>query len=246
MYFSKLLAALMSLKCTLVMLVGYQDGTDYLKNDNGRILYFRASQLRQISRDSIRLTTDADSDLADMTIYHGTLSPFVSSVKSGPKNYGKGFGDRGLYIAVEGDRGTAEFFADWAYSEASSRLRHTSEAVDSASDGQSIEAIILTGRINPKKDLRVGVFTVGRYTKTDLQEGTLAPDWDRDPSLRVLMENHFDILDLRGLGALELATPTERQLVIHECAGKDTIIWESEEVLPPNTYEWHYQTGDDS
>jgi len=175
----------------------------------------------------IRTTPEA-AGLSGMPVYHGTLNSFESSVRAGPKNMGKGFGGRGLYVAVEGDRSIAEHFSSQAAEESSARLEQNAAAA--AAGAGKPRAVVLDGRINPDKPLRVGRFEIVRdESQMDLSRGRLPFNWDDDPRLRTLLEREFDVLDLRGMRRNGLAIQTDRFLVFHQSAGADAIRWSAAE-----------------
>ncbi|MDD4294713.1 MAG: hypothetical protein PHP69_04290 [Candidatus Omnitrophica bacterium] len=169
------------------------------------------------------------SDLQGMEVYHGTLRAFARSVLSGPKNVGKGFGGRGLYLAVQGEEELADFFAGWARSEYEGRVSAENELVDS-SVKNSAKKILLKGRLNPDRDYKVGRFTITREGRMDLANGVLPADWEKSELLRAVLENEFDILDLRDMRDNGFAIDTNRILVVHERAGKDAVTWENSEL----------------
>ncbi|MDO8662236.1 MAG: hypothetical protein Q7K98_03325 [Candidatus Omnitrophota bacterium] len=164
--------------------------------------------------------------IAGMQVYHGTISALTDSVKSGPKNVGKGFGGRGLYLAVNGERDIAEYFAKIAAIEYRDTAGYLSGEVE-INQATGRQAVILVGRINPERQLRVGKFEIRReISKPDLVAGVLPATWDNDPNLRALLEREFDILDLRGMRSHGLAIDTDCMLVVHQRAGADSIIWD--------------------
>ncbi|MBI5596242.1 MAG: hypothetical protein HY928_09170 [Elusimicrobia bacterium] len=170
------------------------------------------------------MSSSLDAGLAGMKVHHGTLSAFESSVRAGPKNLGKGFGGRGLYVAVAGERPLAEFFAAKAARE--SRTHLAQNAAVPASPGPAA-ALVMDGTVNPDRPLKVGRFEVRREAPSaDLARGILPAGWDEDPNLRALLERRFDVLDLRGLRSSGLAIDTDRLLVFHESAGADAIRWQ--------------------
>ena len=169
------------------------------------------------------------TDIAGMTVQHGTLRSFAPSVRRGPKNVGKGFGGRGLYVSVPGEEATARYFAEKAEANAASHLAHTADAAEETAEGH--KSIVLQGTINAEKSYRVGTFQMSSTKGTDLNRGILAYDWDQNPNLRQLLESEFDILDLRGLRqSAKLAIGSDRILVVHERAGRDVIAWDAQEV----------------
>ena len=93
----------------------------------------------------------------------------------------------------------------------------------------SARRVVLSGELNVNRELRVGTFTVGRGATFDLQNGVLPERWADNPNLRRLMEENFDILDIRGMDGLNMNT--DRILIIHESAGDDIINWTSEEFV---------------
>jgi hypothetical protein len=168
-----------------------------------------------------RSSRDQGVAIAGMTVHHGTLGMFESSVRGGPQNVGKGFGGRGLYVAVDGERSVAAFFAKWAEEEAPARRAHNTSVAGAGSE----EGLVLTGTVTANRDLRVGVFTIRRDGPPDLARGILPANWDNDPTLRAALEKHFDVLDLRDMQKSGLAIETNRFLVFHQGAGADAIVW---------------------
>lgn len=159
-------------------------------------------------------------------VHHGAVDTFESSIRSGPKNVGSGFGGSGLYVAVDGDRRIAEFFADKAASEARSRSQWY-DLGDKTGTKTPPKARVLDGVINPDANLRVGKFQIQRDAiQPDLKRGILPPNWEADPELRALIFREFDVLDLRGMKSSGLAMDTDRMLVFHESAGANAIRWE--------------------
>ncbi len=166
------------------------------------------------------------SDISGMKIYHGTLDAYESSIRSGPKNVGKGFGGRGLYVAVEEDKEVAAGFAEMAKREAKSRLQQVDGVLSSPVDPKQTKAILMEGIINPNKNLKVARFQVNRnITQPDLKRGLLPTDWDSDPVLRKILEKEYDVLEITHMKSSGLALDTDRVLIIHERAGADAIIW---------------------
>lgn len=180
-----------------------------------------------------------DFDYQNAVVYHGTIQENVSSVKEGPKNVGAGFGGRGLYLATENEQGLAREYAAHARDAAEVRVAN----VKTITPGQEIDrnAVIMQGRINPDKKYKVGVFEVGRDFEVDLKNGRLPFDWDKNPTLKKMIEDEFDIIEITNARKNGMNLDTDRFLVVHERAGPDAIVWEQttsaafkpKEVKPP-------------
>lgn len=161
------------------------------------------------------------SDLAGITVRHGTIDGMVDSVKAGPRNVGSGFGGRGLYLDLEPDARIADAYATMARSSASAR---TAAAGVSTT---SVNPVVMTGRLNPEKNLRVITLQVSRDVyKPDFSKGIVPFDWADDPSIARYIERNFDVVEVRGARSAGFNLDTDRIIVVHERAGADAIIWE--------------------
>ncbi len=184
-----------------------------------------ATLYSKIPKKFIYNSRDAGSDISNMVVYHGTLNTFENAVKMGPKNVGSGFGGRGLYVAQESDKGVAEFFAVYAKQNAKSRLSEVAQFADATID--NAKPVLMRGRVNPNRNLRVGKFKVHRDAPIpDLENGILPARWAQDPNLSKMMEDYFDIVEITEMKTSGLAVDADRVLVFHESAGRDAIIWE--------------------
>lgn len=182
------------------------------------------SRIAQLPAEA-RTTTKA-SDLSDMQVFHGTVEMFEDSVRAGPRDIGKGYGGRGLYLAIQGEKELAEDYAKLARKQALDRAEDYNIKTQSASD----RPVVLEGRVNPEREMKVGVFRVERDGQTNLSRGILGgPDWQMDPGVRRALESEFDILDVRGASSSGVPGLTDRFLVIHERAGRDAIVWKPRE-----------------
>ncbi len=164
-------------------------------------------------------------ELEDLPISHGTIKELADSVRSGPKNVGKGFGGSGLYIDVSRNEEIAQEYAAHAVRGAGTRL---SQVGRSATEEVDKTLVVLSGRLNITRQMRVGKFEIVRGNKVDLERGILPANWDDNPLLRQVLQERFEILDLRGMSSNGLNFNTDRILVIHENAGEDIIEWTSE------------------
>ncbi|MDD3296895.1 MAG: hypothetical protein PHU64_05990 [Candidatus Omnitrophica bacterium] len=175
-----------------------------------------------------------NTDVAGMEVFHGTLDVFEADVRAGPKDkFGSGFGGPGIYLAVTGEKKLAEFFAGWAEDEAVHRLAKARNAADNSLDKNAAKGIVLRGRVNPGKNLKVGRFEIIRDGEPDLEKGVLPADWAKDPMLLAALTREFDILDIRNMkdNGLSMGPGSNRVLVVHERAGKNAILWEGPEPL---------------
>jgi|GEM_PF-4792313 len=158
----------------------------------------------------------------NQAIYHGSIKGFEQSIRSGAKNTGKGFGGQGLYLALERD--LADLYADFAVDAAEARIRNNPEVAADLTGGDARSKIVLEGKLNPNKKLRVAQFTIKRYGRPDLAKGELPALWADDPLLSKFM-NQFDVLDIRGMRDAGLNLDTNRVLIVHENAGADAVQW---------------------
>ena len=163
-----------------------------------------------------------DSDLLDFTMYHGTLSTMKESILEWPRDVWKWFGWSWLYIALwREDLHIASMYAYISKQAENSRLEEA--WIDTKEEWNKI---VLSWKLNPNKQLRVGVFSVSRDDKVDLENWILPANWSDDPRLQQLFLREFDILDIRGAKDAGLNLNTNRFIVIHESAGGDSIIWD--------------------
>ncbi|WP_127716894.1 hypothetical protein [Halobacteriovorax sp. HLS] len=172
------------------------------------------------------ISKGAAGDLEDLNLYHGTIKEMEASVRGGPKNVGKGFGGRGLYLDVSSDARIAKEYSMHAQAAAQNRLGNISDNAAEVVKNADTTPVVMTGKLNlGKKDLKVGKFTIVRSGEVDLEKGILPANWDEDPRLVKMMEEKFHILDLRGMKSNGLNLDTDRILIIHENAGKNIVKW---------------------
>jgi hypothetical protein len=185
------------------------------------------SSYAKIANDSkYTISKSNPSDIEGVTLYHGTIKEMESSVRGGPKNVGKGFGGRGLYLDLSEDARIAKEYSGHAKAAAQNRLANISDNAQDAVKTADTTPIVMSGKLNVgSKDLNVGKFTIVRNGEVDLEKGILPANWDEDPRLVKMMEEKFHILDLRGMKSNGLNLDTDRILIIHENAGKDIIKW---------------------
>ncbi|MES2963627.1 MAG: hypothetical protein V4760_07025, partial [Bdellovibrionota bacterium] len=169
----------------------------------------------------------------DTVVFHGTVRENVESVRGGPRNVGAGFGGRGLYVALEGDRDLAENYSSMASQAAENRVANVSNNVDPTTIDRT--PVVMRGRLNPDRNFRVGVFEIGRNIfEPDLRNGRLPPNWDEDPRLRALVESEFDVIEIRNARANGMNISSDRYLVVHERAGADAVVWQrTDRTNPP-------------
>lgn len=173
------------------------------------------------SNPALTTTTQANG-LAGMRVHHGTIEGMTDSVRAGPKNVGSGFGGRGLYLDLEPDARIADSYASMARDAAQARTRTAGVSTS------NVNPVVMTGRLNPNKNLRVFSFEVSRdATRPDFQKGILPINWADDPSIARYIESQFDVVEVRGARSGGLNMDTDRFIVVHERAGADAIIWES-------------------
>lgn len=188
-----------------------------------------SAMLAKVNPDSVSTINKSSADGFDeLPIFHGTIKGLADSVRSGPKNLGKGFGGRGLYLDISPDAKIAETYSELAKEAAVNRMANIDP--DAAKNISKVDtsSVVLKGKLNlnDDKDLVVGRFEIRRGGEIDLEKGILPANWDEDPRLAKMMEEKFDILDLRGMKSNGLNLDTDRILVVHERAGANIIKWE--------------------
>jgi hypothetical protein len=189
-------------------------------------------ELRTQLREGAIATRGADVDVRGARVYHGTIREMESSVRERPLNVGTGFGGRGLYLAQEGERDLAANYAGHAATAAANRVGNIRQVDDASRIDR--EQIVMVGRLNPERNLRVGSFEVGRDIFTpDLARGRLPIDWDNDPRLRRLLEEEFDVLEIRNARANGLNLNSNRFFVVHERAGANAVLWDETQLARP-------------
>ena len=134
-------------------------------------------------------------------------------------------GGSGLYIDVSRNQEIAQEYASHAVKGASARLGQVGRV---SGDEIDTTPVVLSGRLNVTRQMRVGRFEIVRGGAVDLERGILPANWDDNPLLRRVLEERFEILDLRGMSSNGLNLNTDRILVIHENAGDDIIEWTNE------------------
>lgn len=185
-------------------------------------------RLRLLIHPSIILDS-TQTDVAGMTVYHGTSKLAERSVKEGPKNIGKGFGGAGLYLAPADNFALAKYFADSGNNRQSALYKFGSGPLQDTPPDQR-KPIVMSGRVT-QKALRIGRFQVLRNQYSpDLGTGKLPPDWSYDPNLQAFFHEEFDVLDLREMNSSGLAIDANRMLVVHERAGLDAIAWNDQNI----------------
>jgi hypothetical protein len=179
---------------------------------------------------SITSSSDAPgSDLAGMSVEHGTAQVYVDSVTAGPQNVGSGLGGRGLYLAVPGDSESAPRFGGRVAERVREGQGRHGALPETAQEGAG-DVVLMRGQIQAGRNLRVGRFMVVPEAMVDIPNGRLPANWSDNPSLARQLENEFDVLDIR-VPANFTAFGNGRMLVVHERAGRDFIRWSGTEVI---------------
>lgn len=183
---------------------------------------------KSINPDSIvQVDSKNLGDLENLDFYHGTIKAMENSVKGGPKNVGKGFGGPGLYIDISPDAKIAREYSEHARSAAENRISNIDSDAARSISVDDKKPVVIKGQLNVgDQKLTVGRFEIVRGGEPNLEKGILPANWDEDPRLVKMMQEKFDILDLRGMKSNGLNLDTDRILVVHEKAGKDIIKWD--------------------
>lgn len=171
--------------------------------------------------------SSTETDIPGMEVYHVTVASQEANVRLGPKNYGKGMGGAGLYVFVEGQKLSAEEFSGNVGQNYRGAGNVAPPWAPRHKGTPDFSTVILTGRVDSSKRLRVGKFKLVRSysgSKFDLEEGVLVASWADHPILKDVIETEFDVLDLSVGDALTVGG-ADRFLVIHESAGADAIRW---------------------
>ncbi|MEE3078274.1 MAG: hypothetical protein VX341_02975, partial [Bdellovibrionota bacterium] len=215
-----------SIRYTSNPIPGVNPGYSISAIDRSRFYNAADETFQRISPSSVVSISPGNlGDLENIPISHGTIKELADSVRGGPKNVGKGFGGSGLYIDVSRNQEIAQEYASHAVQGASARLGQVGRA---SGDEIDTTPVVLSGRLNVTRQMRVGRFEIVRGGAVDLERGILPANWDDNPLLRRVLEERFEILDLRGMSSNGLNLNTDRILVIHENAGDDIIEWTNE------------------
>ena len=151
------------------------------------------------------------TDLPGTKVYHGTTKDQVNSVKSGPKNIGKGLGGPGLYLALKNEISLANEFSDIAKQSTANPLA---------------EPIVMEGYLNPYKPYTIARIKIAqRGHAPNLKEGVFSADWSKDTHLREFIYRNFDIIEVIGAADAGYAINCNRFIVVTQRAGTDSIRW---------------------
>src|SRR3990172_9942429 len=91
------------------------------------------------------------TDLPGRTVFHGTVESAMESVQKGPEDMGRGFGGKGLYVALDNEKELAEEYAFMK-----KQLTRGKE-------------VVTKGELNPGKNYRVARIQLAhRYRAADL------------------------------------------------------------------------------
>lgn len=151
-----------------------------------------------------------ESGLHGAKVCHGTTQIMTQSVELGPKNIGKGFGGKGLYIALEEEEALASFYAE------------------AAAQGTKSLPIVLKGELQISKKSRIGRIEIqkrGIGYKPNLEKGIFPAQWSEAQELQQLMIDHFDIIEVKNASQSGYANTSNRFFTIHESAGPEIIQW---------------------
>jgi hypothetical protein len=161
--------------------------------------------------------------ISDAIVFHGTISAHEKRIKSGIENIGKGFGGQGLYLALESNYSLADYYATNA------RQAYLSAQEQ---DPNLSKKLVMQGIVNPDLPLKVGRFVISYTSSPNLETGELPRNWDKDPALIKLLNQTFDVLDIRGLSIVSLGVndrgePIDRMLVVKARSPANTILWKT-------------------
>lgn len=165
---------------------------------------------KEVTREIQKAIKIIDTDLNGKKIYHGTEPKSLKSLLAGPKNIGRGFGGRGLYLALEAPK-LAEEFSKGIILEGTLAFGNETKTIAKIS---IVRNSVETYKQSPKALIE------------QLKAGKFPADWHKIEPLRNWIEQNFDIIEVHGAKDAGLAIDSNRYLIIHERAGDKLIQFE--------------------